>query len=109
MDPAAWRGTDLRADQSWVVELTEGQRSELLAAATTGELASLGPVLRDWRRQLQHGLGVLLVRGVPVEDLTDDQARQVFTLLGMHLGDLVSQNRDGDLITDIRDVGNDPN
>ena len=109
MDPAAWRGSDLRDDPSWLVELTEAQRVELRAAATTGELPTLPTVLRDWRRQLQSGLGVLLVRGVPVEDLTDDQARSLFTLLGTHLGEPVSQNKDGDLITDIRDVGNDPN
>jgi hypothetical protein len=109
MDPAAWRGDELRADPSWVVQLTDAQRSELAASATTGELPSLGPVLRDWRQQLQGGLGVLLVRGVPVEDLTEQQARDVFALLGRHLGDPVSQNKDGDLITDIRDVGNDPN
>src|SRR5690349_6252909 len=108
MDPAAWRGEDLRADSSWVVELTDGQRAELLAAAANGELPTLAPVLRDWRRQLQSGLGVLLVRGVPVDELTEEQARSVFTLLGSHLGDPVSQNKDGDLITDIRDVGNDP-
>jgi hypothetical protein len=109
MDPAAGRGDDLRRDTSWVVELTDAQRAELADAARGGGLDTLVPVARDWRRQLQAGLGVLLVRGVPVEDLTDEQARVLFTLLGSHLGEPVSQNKDGDLITDIRDVGNDPN
>jgi hypothetical protein len=104
-DPAAWRGDDLRADRSWVVELTEQERAELRAG---GPLDVLAPAVRRWRAQLQDGLGGLLVRGVPVDDLTEDQAREVFTLLGSHLGEPVSQNRDGDLITDIRDVGNDP-
>jgi hypothetical protein len=108
MDPAAWRGDDLRADPSWVVELTEAQRGELRSAATGGELTTLVQVLRDWRRQLQSGLGILLVRGVPVEELSEEQARSVFTLLGQQLGEPVSQNKEGDLITDIRDVGNDP-
>jgi hypothetical protein len=105
IDPAAWRGDDLRADRSWLVELTDAQRDEL---RTAGPLVTLAPAVREWRRQLQSGFGVLLVRGVPVEDLTEQQARDVFALLGRHLGDPVSQNRDGDLITDIRDVGNDP-
>ena len=109
MNPAAWRGDELRGDGSWVVELTDSQRNELLTAARTGQLSSLVPVLRGWRQQLQHGLGVLLVRGVPVEELDTEQARAVFMLIGLHLGDPVSQNKDGDLITDIRDVGNDPN
>ena len=104
-DPAAWRGADLRADRSWVVELTEEQRDEL---RTGGPLVALAPAVRDWRARLQTGLGVLLVRGVPVEDLTGQECRDVFSLLGSHLGDPVGQNRDGDLLTDIRDVGNDP-
>src|SRR4051812_8742398 len=109
MDPAAWRGDDLRADKSWVVELNDLQRDELLAATSSDQLPTLGPAVREWRRQLQSGLGMLLVRGIPVGELTVDQARAVFTLLGRLLGDPVSQNKDGDLITDIRDVGNDPN
>ena len=108
MDAAGWRGEDLQTDPSWVVELTDAHRAELVTAADTGELPSLAPVVREWRRQLQTGLGILLVRGVPVEELGEQQARDVFALLGTHLGDPVSQNKDGELITNIRDVGNDP-
>ena len=108
MDSAAWRGDDLRRDTSWVVELTEAQRAELVNAVRSRELPTLEPVLREWRQRLQSGLGVLLVRGVPVEGLDEHQARDLFALLGRHLGDPVSQNKDGELITDIRDVGNDP-
>ena len=120
-DPAAWRGDDLRADRSWVVELDDAHRDELRAAATalsavplsditreSAPLPTLAPVLAACREQLQHGLGVLLVRGVPVDALTEDPCRTTFWLIGRHLGDPVSQNRDGELITDIRDVGNDP-
>lgn len=107
-NPAAWRGSDLRADPSWVVELTDDDRRELVAALETGELPTLSAQLRDWRRRLQLGLGILLVRGVPVEELTEEQSRVVFSVVGSLLGEPVSQNRDGELLTDIRDVGNDP-
>lgn len=110
-DPAAWRGDDLRADPSWVVELDDAQRAELRAAADEddGALPAVAPLLRRCRAQLQSGLGVVLVRGVPVEDVTEEQARRLFRRIGLHLGEPVSQNREGDLITDIRDIGNDPN
>lgn len=108
-DPAAWRGSDLATDCSWLVELDEQQRFELAAAADTGELPTLTPVLEHWRHVLQAGRGVLLVRGIPVEQLTEQQTRELFQLIGRHLGEPVSQNREGDLLTDIRDVGNDPN
>jgi hypothetical protein len=105
-DPAAWRAADLAADRSWVVELDDTHRAELLRADPS--LTTLAPLLAQCRRELQHGRGVLLVRGVPVEELDEEGSRRVFTLLGRRLGDPVSQNREGELITDIRDVGNDP-
>ena len=122
MTAAAWRGDDLRLDpSSWRVDLDEEHRDELRAAAlaltgtplqevsrASAPLPSLAPLLRRCRGDLQRGRGVLLVRGVPVEDLTEQQCRAAFWLLGRHLGDPVSQNREGDLVTDIRDIGNDP-
>jgi hypothetical protein len=105
-DPAAWRASDLAADRSWVVELDDTHRAELLSGAEA--LPTLDPLLGRCRRELQVGRGVLLVRGVPVEAMDVEQCRRVFTLLGSRLGEPVSQNRDGDLLTDIRDVGNDP-
>ena len=106
-DPAAWRAQDLADDRSWVVELDDAHRAELLGDDPA--LPTLAPLLARCRRELQLGRGVLLVRGVPVEGLDDERCRTVFTLLGQHLGEPVGQNREGELITDIRDVGNDPN
>jgi hypothetical protein len=103
-DPAAWRAADLAADRSWVVELDDAHRAELLS--DDASLPTLAPLLARCRRELQSGRGVLLVRGVPVDDV--EASRRVFTLLGGHLGEPVSQNREGELLTDIRDVGNDP-
>lgn len=105
-DPAAWRASDLAADRSWVVELDDTHRAELLSEDAS--LPTLSPLLARCRRDLQHGRGVLLVRGVPVEGLSDERCRTVLTQLGRHLGEPVGQNREGELITDIRDVGNDP-
>ena len=102
IDPAAWRRADLESDQSWVVELTDAHRDELLAG---GDLRHL---LTDWRRQLQTGRGVLLVRGLPTDELGEQQCRELFMRLGRHLGEPVSQNRHGELLTDILDIGNDP-
>ena len=108
-DPAAWRGSTLTTDRSWVVELDDAHRAELLHAAhADAPLTTLVPLLAQCRRELQSGRGVLLVRGVPVEELDDDGCRRVFSLLGRQLGEPVSQNREGELITDIRDIGNDP-
>ena len=105
-DPAAWRAGDLAADRSWVIELDDAHRAELLREDAS--LPTLAPLLARCRRELQSGRGVLLVRGVPVDGVDDEHCRRLFTVLGCHLGEPVSQNREGELITDIRDVGNDP-
>jgi hypothetical protein len=99
--PAAWRGDALREEQ-WLVELTAQEQDEL---ATGAPLTALGPRLAQWRRQLQSGLGFLLVRGVPV-DCVDPEG--VFRRLGRHLGEEVPQNGAGDLLCHIRDTGADP-
>ena len=103
LDPSAWRRADLEADRSWVVELDADQRSALL----DGELPDPG-VLAGWRRQLQSGRGLLLVRGLPTDELGGEGCRELFPRLGAQLGDPVSQNREGQLLTDILDIGNDP-
>lgn len=91
----AWRGDTLTPDQ-WVVELTDAEVDGL----RRGELPARLP---GWRRQLQHGLGFLLVRGVPLDD-----PEKTFRLLGRGLGDEVPQNGAGDLVCHIKDVGGDP-
>lgn len=97
--PAAWRGDRLR-DEQWLVELSPQEQDEL---AGGGPLELLGPRLRAWREQLQHGLGFVLVRGVPL-----DAPEEVFARLGRHLGEAVPQNSAGELLCHIRDTGADP-
>jgi hypothetical protein len=91
----AWRGADLRREQ-WVVELTSAEREGL----RNGQLPARLP---EWRARLQHGLGFVLVRGVPL-----DNPEKTFRLLGSALGNEVPQNGNGDLVCHIKDVGGDP-
>ena len=118
---AAWTGAGLAGDPSWVQPLTEAEREELRRAILplrgrplaeihkdSFPLPELQSSLRRWREELRTGRGFVLVRGVPVEACTRDDAGRLYWLLGRHLGDAVPQNGAGDLLCDIRDTGADP-
>ena len=122
--PAAWRGSALRASDAWIARLSPGEQDDLVALAARlrtggkprGELTladvdpgRLGERLRGWRDELAHGRGFLLVRGLPLDRLSAEDATLVYWALGLHLGTPVPQNLSGELLTDIRDTGADPN
>jgi hypothetical protein len=57
------------------------------------------------RRELTHGRGFQLIRGVPCDQLTERQSAAAFVCLGAHLGSARSQNARGDLLGHVRNVG----
>jgi hypothetical protein len=121
--PAAWSGREMARRSDWIHELTHAEVGEL--SRVGAELAArglslekisredlrfdaLGPALRAWRRQLAAGLGFVLVRGLPVGEMSDNEAALAYWALGVELGTPVPQNFGGALLTDVRDTGADP-
>jgi len=121
--PHVWIAADHGSDTSWVWRLTAGEIHELLVAtephagASDYELAQLTPEsfslpslmsrLQALRRQLTHGRGFEIIRGLPIDRFPDRWATAVFAGLGSHLGSLQSQNAAGELIGQVRDHGAD--
>lgn len=116
--PAAWRGRDLRDRTTWVHRLDAAQVAELetaLAAVrgvdlydiTRGDfpLPTLGAVVERWVAELEGGRGFLLVKGLPIERYTEEEASIIYWGIGQHLGVPVSQNAAGDLLGHVRDTG----
>ena len=83
--PAAWRGSDLRAewdsaDASWCYQLSDDDRAEIYAAVAQApdELAiinrekfvlpKLSAVIAQWRNQLATGTGVQIIKGLPTRE-----------------------------------------
>lgn len=110
-DPAAWSTTlseeERAALELWVAETADHPVAALgaLTAPRQGPLAALG---RRWRSSLRDGLGFLRVRGITVEDPDLERVTRRFLLLGRLLGAPVPQNLRGELITDVRDIGANP-
>lgn len=119
--PSVWTGEELGASTEWCYELSADEVSELEKAAE----ASAGPNLYDttiddfplptmagtlagWAGELDRGRGFLLIRGLPVERYTEDEATRIYWGIGLHLGIPVPQNGAGALLTHVRDISADP-
>jgi hypothetical protein len=122
--PAAWAGAELTHRTDWIHHLTPAEvadvervvaalgargtpREQLTRADVTFD--ALAPAIAAWRETLARGRGFVLVRGLPVDRMTADEAVAAYWALGLHLGSPVSQNFQGELLTNIRDTGADPN
>jgi hypothetical protein len=121
--PAAWTGADLASRTDWIHVLTPAEVSDvervaasIVAQATPREALTrddvafdaLAPAIAAWRETLAHGRGFLLVRGLPVERMSFDEAVAAYWALGLHLGSPVPQNFGGEVLTHVRDTGADP-
>jgi hypothetical protein len=115
---AVWRTADVAVDTRWRIDLDDAQRAEIAAAArdaaargvTIGSIASAGfplPGMRDaiasWSAELERGFGFLLLRGFPIDLLDDHEIELAYLGLGTHLGTPVGQNKQGELLTHVRD------
>jgi len=118
---ADWRGPDLKdRPHDWMLELTPSERDEIVAAVEsvrannipmsdvsrdTFPLPMLVSKITDWRKRLSQGLGLVVVRGLPVEELGEEGASIAFWGLGHHLGVPGAQNPDNELLGHVKDYG----
>ena len=116
--PAVWHGKDLALRTDWIRPVTAGFVAELDDAlrglerrglrwpdfgAADFPLPTLAGELAAIRTELEHGRGLVLLRGLPVERYTLAQLRQLYWGLGVHLGTPRHQNATGELIGEVRD------
>lgn len=125
--PAAWVGKDLQARQSeWLYTLNADEISEIEHAAQhylrlgrdVGEITAkdfplpkFSNHLREMSQKLLHGIGVEVIRNLPVKSYSQEMAAAIFCGLGAHLGSARSQNAAGHILGHVRDIGarlNDP-
>ncbi len=122
VDPAGWHARDLATNEDWVYELSEAESGEVLAAVA--EVERRGLDILEMRREdfsmprfdaalgilydeLLEGRGFVVVRGLPIEDLTKAQAAAAFWGIGTRFGRALSQNRKGHMLGHVKDFGGD--
>ena len=115
--PFAWNGKAMqeRSDE-WIVTLSTTDVEDLdraikdamargLALEQTRQsdfpLPSLEPRLKKIGRELEHGRGFVLLRGIDGERYPDEWARYAVWGVGAHLGIPVSQSKKGELLGEV--------
>ena len=115
-----WHGPAISKESDWIYHLGDADIKELRQALSQAvgsgkpmfdwvqsdfPLSNLKQKIEQWMEELNHGRGFKLLKGFPVMAHTKDECAKVYWGLGLYMGTTVSQNADGDLLTDIRDTG----
>ncbi|OBK09988.1 TauD/TfdA family dioxygenase [Mycobacterium asiaticum] len=81
-----------------------GRRLETIEASDFQE-PELAEIAHGIRHCLRRGPGFCVLRGLPLQDWTDEEASMLYWGLGTHLGSPQPQNRDGDRVYLVQDTG----
>ena len=90
---------------SAVAHLDQAGTAMLGMTAADFPLPTLGPRLLTLAAELDTGRGFWLLRGLPIDQLTERQAAFAYWGLGLHMGVPVSQNARGHLLGHVIDEG----
>jgi len=111
--PFAWQASSFSSLDDVAVALTPEQRASLAALGrkVCGEgrvwsdltpdeeaLPELAATLADVHREVYQGRGLVLLRGLPMEELDEDQAAVVAWAVGSHFGRRATQSALGDVL-----------
>jgi hypothetical protein len=122
--PAVWRGAALAASGDWIRTLRDAERAEIDIALEQGKrsgsslfafgrddfpLRRTAALLAEINEALEQGRGAVRLRGLPVDRYTEDDVRRIFWGLGCHLGVPLFQNRNGEIMGEVRDEARDAN
>lgn len=117
---AAWRGSELAGDDSWVYPLSDTALhliDQALNAVKARGLAfpnfskddfpihALSDDMQRYAEELENGKGFLLLRGLPIARYSEADIEIIYYGIGRHLGTPVCQNFKGDLLGKVMNVG----
>lgn len=115
----AWKGSEV--DQaSWLYQLTDDEIAEVEANAdrwisrdrpmesmTKADfvLPTLAGRIDHMAERIENGHGFALIRGLPIALWSTEKMLVAYWGISLHLGQPVSQNKNGDLLNQVRDIG----
>lgn len=119
--PAAWKAADYAHDDSWMYRFTDSDLAEIHVATdalrakglsplefTKADfpLPALGPKLADVLDEIEYGRGFVMLRGLDTGQYDTGGLKLLYWGLGTHLGQVISQNSQGDLLGVVTDMEN---
>lgn len=118
--PSVWTGDEIKNSTRWIRDFPASGAAALDAALAAVNraglewsqitrkdfpLRGLDGLLADIADELENGVGIMKLRGFPVDRYDENDLRKIYFGLGTHLGTPVFQNRSGELMRAIRDEG----
>ena len=116
---SAWLGQEIGPDD-WIYHLSDDEIGELDAAlrhlrATGRQIPSISKAhfplkrfartLRLLQTEVENGLGIMLIRGLPRDRYSAEEIGLIYWGIGAHFGRAVAQNAQGDVLGHVRDMG----
>lgn len=119
-EPGAWTSAELAVDHSWVYHFSNADLAELDQALSNVRdrgagnfdredfvLPTLNSFFEDIIQQIEFGRGCALVKGLDVLAYDSNSLETLYWGIAVHLGSMMHQNPDGDLIGHVTDGGRD--
>src|ERR1700736_4328695 len=122
VDPAGWSPDHLRDVAGWSYRIGDREADDLAAgvasvrrngvpivevARESFPLGQFADVLADVRRELLDGRGIVMLQNFPVEWFDREETAIAYIGLGAHLGQTMSQNKQGHILGHVKDLGGD--
>lgn len=115
--PPAWPGEDLARARDWIRPCSPAEIAELDGALRAVErrglagrditredfpIPGVAATLAAVSHELEHGRGLVLLRGFPFQRYGEDELKQIYWGIGVHLGTPRYQNAHGELMPNSR-------
>jgi alpha-ketoglutarate-dependent taurine dioxygenase len=120
LDRSAWTADTLKNTDDWIVHLSTRDLAELDAALKASHprgagyehinrehftMPHLAATAQGWIKEIEHGRGFVVIRGLPVERYDEASLYALYWGLGCHFGDAIVQNYEGRRINEVRSRG----
>ena len=117
---AAWTVADLNASNTWIYELDDRARRDMLATVRKArdpaktlydyrrddfDLGSAWPVIERALQEVKTGAGFSLLRGMPRADTTVEEFELLTWAIGLHTGVARPQGKASQYLSAVRDAG----
>ena len=105
--PGAWRQADFTDDAQWIYRFKPETLREIETAVRQKDfrLPSFEQDAARIREELMNGRGFVLLRGIPVDNYSEEELDHIYWGIGALLGKPLPQNIKGDRLYSVRDEG----
>ena len=115
---AAWYGPELKSNKSWIYNLSNNEVSELELAVKAVQNIPLRKIrkgdfklnllkkrISDLRKSVDEGLGIALIKGIPVDRISEGDTAKMLWGIGQHIGVPQPQDASNEVLHHVRDTG----